>query len=220
MKKLFVLLFLITLKMVVFPQSNLQKEHDLLVMPTAFTLEKGEGYFTDYELFVLNLGWAPTSSTHISALSLFPITADALETFSVGVKQNLKNADHWGMAMFGSFTPKYKGYTIGGVGSYLVDHKLSIHLGFGLMGDTDSEGSEGLYLAGLKIDASQKFAFIVEYTNFETAAENDFKGLINLGCRFRSKSLLIDFGGFRPLESTDDIILLPFLKGTVFFGKK
>jgi hypothetical protein len=214
---IFVLLFLFTSG---YAQEDPQREHDLFVMPTAFTLEKGQSYFTDYELFFLNFGYAITPKTHISVFTLFPITVDALETFSIGFKQNVLNTQSMGMAFFGSYTFDNRGYTAGGLASFILSPKASLHAGIGVTGDTELNGTEMLFLGGLKLELTQRTALIAEYTNFQTGIENSFKGLINIGVRFRSKRMMIDFAGLRPLESTGDLIFFPFLKATVIFGRK
>lgn len=193
-------------------------EHDLFIMPTAFTLEKGQSYFTNYELFFINYGFAVTPSTHLAVFSLFPVTGDFVETVSIGFKQNLAQTEKGGIALFGSYTPKVSGITAGGVFSLITGENFSLHGGLGLFGDDELDNTEVLFLAGVKLEMTQRSALIAEYTNFETGIEEDFAGFINIGVRYRTKSLLIDFGGLRPLESSGDLIFFPFIKGTVFFG--
>lgn len=71
-----------------FPQfSHYQAgDHELAIIPTAYTMEKGQSYITDYELWFLNYSYAISNQTHISAFSLFPISSDFIESVSIGLK--------------------------------------------------------------------------------------------------------------------------------------
>ena len=90
-------------------------DHELLIMPTAYTMPQGSSYFTDYELFFLNYTYAPTKSTHIGAFMLFPVVSEAFETITVGVKQNYYSSEKFAGAVFGSYTFKSGFASVGNV---------------------------------------------------------------------------------------------------------
>ena len=58
---------------------------------------------------------------------------------------------------------------------------------------------------------------MAEYTNFSTAAEDGFNGIISIGFRFIGESVAWELAGVRPLESTGDFVFAPLLKATVLF---
>jgi hypothetical protein len=196
-------------------------DHELLLMPTGYTMQARQSYLTNYELFFLNYSYAPTNSTHISAFSLFPITKDFLETFTFGVKQQFLNSESVKAALWGTYTPKISGLTFGTVFS-IGSGPDGLHLAISAANSLDREDSnsdkwEWIYMAGYRLDISQKISLIAEYTNFSAAVEEDFNGLISFGVRFRGESITWDLAGIRPLEGTGDFFLFPLLKATFLF---
>lgn len=192
-------------------------DHELLLMPTAYTMEKGDSYFEDYELFFINFSHAVSDGTHLSAFSLFPVTTDFLDTFTLGLKQRVYASEKFSGAFWGSFTPKGSGLTLGGVAS-IGKRAQSVHLAIGGLKDVDS-GSEFelLYMAGLRMDISRKFTFLTEYTNLESGFENNFGGLFSIGFRFRGEYISWDIAGIRPLEDTGDLLFIPLVKAVFKF---
>ena len=197
-------------------------DHELMIMPTACTMNAGQSYLTDYELVFLNYSYAPTNTTHISAFTLFPITSDFLETFTFGAKQQYLNVESVKAAAMATYTPKSSIVTIGTVFS-IGGKPTGLHLGFSLANSLDRNDDEKdkwevIYMAGYRHDVSKKIGLMVEYTNFSTAIENKFGGLISLGVRFKGENITWDLAGVRPLGSTDsNLILAPLLKATVLF---
>ncbi|MEJ2635945.1 MAG: hypothetical protein P8184_11710 [Calditrichia bacterium] len=189
-------------------------DHELLLMPTGYTMPKGQSYFSDYELFLLNYTYAVTPRTHAGVFTLFPITDDFLETFTVGVKQNYYRAEKAAFAVWATFTPKISGLTLGNVFS-LGKPSNSLHLGISAATEVDDEGWEFIYMVGYRRDVSRKVSLIAEYTNFSSFVEEDFNGMISLGLRFRSEDISWELAGVRPLESTGDLLFVPLLKATI-----
>jgi hypothetical protein len=199
--------------------SNYQPgDHELLLMPTAYTMEKGQSYFEDYELFFINFSTAVTNSTHLSLFSLFPITTDFLETLSLGVKQNFYHSEKFSAAAWASYWFKSGTLLAGGVVS-LGKKSSSFHLSLGY-GQGDSGGDGGtFFMLGYRGDMSRKFSFIAEYGNATEGFSYDFSGLLTIGIRFRSESMAWDLGGIRPLDvpADSDLLFLPLLKASVVF---
>lgn len=191
-------------------------DHELFLMPTAYTMEAGSGYFSDYELFLLNFTYAPTSQTHIGVMTLFPITKDFVESITLGVKQNYLRSDNVQAALWGSYTIKNHLYSIGNVFS-IGRRSMSFHLGLSLTGEAKHSESILLLLAGFRGDISRKLSFIAEYTNAKELLDEDFSGLISIGIRFRGEQTAWELAGIRPLESTGEFLFAPFLKATFLF---
>ncbi|MGE5352253.1 MAG: hypothetical protein ACM3P0_09225 [Acidobacteriota bacterium] len=191
-------------------------DHELLFMPTAYTMPAGNAYFSDYELALINYTIAPTSSTHIGLFSLFPITTSFMETLTIGGKQNYYRSENFSGALFASYTFKPGFYTLGNVFSF--GHKSrSLHLGVTLTGDGNG-GTEWLFLLGGRYDFSKKVSGIVEYTNGKSLMEDaKFNGLLTFGFRFRTESISWELAGIRPLAETGDLLLIPLLKATICF---
>jgi hypothetical protein len=210
---IFVLCFIAILKLNA--QDYRVGDHELLLMPTAYTMEKGNSYFSDYELFFLNYTYAVSPSTHIGIFTLFPITKDFLETVTLGAKQRYLNSDFVKAALWSTYTPKLSGLTVGNVFS-LGKNSHGFHLGIGTASsfDDNTDEWEFIFMLGYRIDLSKKLAFIAEYTNLETGIEEGFNGLLSLGIRFQGESTSWDLAGIRPLESTGDFLFFPLLKAT------
>jgi hypothetical protein len=190
-------------------------DHELMLMPTAYTMESGSGYFSDYEVFFLNFTFAASSRTHIGTFFLFPVTTDFLETFTLGIKQNYFKSQHFQGALWGSFTIKNSFYTIGNVFSVGLKDKTSFHAGFGYAGESDN--NLFLILVGTRISFSEKVSGLVEYTNAKELVDQDFNGLITFGIRFRTASTSWELAGIRPLESTGELLFIPLLKASFYF---
>ncbi len=193
-------------------------DHELLIMPTAYTMQAGQSYFSNYELFFLNYSYAPTNTTHLSAFTLFPITSDFVETITLGVKQQFLNFDNAKAALWATYTPKPSLVFIGTVFS-IGANPDGLHVGLSIANSLDRDDKnkdkwELVFMLGYRLDVSEKIAIIGEYTNFTRAVEEDFGGLLSLGVRFRGKSNTWDLAAVRPLESTGDFIFFPLLKAT------
>ena len=86
MRKFFVILALLPTHNN-FAQQYRPGDQELFFMPTAYTMPEGQAYFADYEVFLLNIMYAPTNSTHLGLTTLFPVSKDFLETVTVSAKQ-------------------------------------------------------------------------------------------------------------------------------------
>jgi hypothetical protein len=161
-KKLFICL-LLGLPVLLCSQDYQVGDHELLFMPTAYTMNKGSSYFSDYELFFLNYVYAPTSTTHLGVFTLFPITSDFLETLTLGIKQNYARINNVAGAVWATYTPKNSLIVLGNVFS-IGKVNNGLHLGLGTVSDLDAENSdwELIYMIGYRYDLSKKFSFMLE----------------------------------------------------------
>lgn len=194
-------------------------DHELLLMPTAYTMEQGQSYLSSYELFFLNYTYAVSPSTHVGVFTLFPITTSFLETVTLGVKQQYLNTDVVKGAAWVTYTPKISGMTLGTVFSFgRPDNGLS--LGLSTAGELDSDENDDwelIYMAGYQLGVSKKISLLLEYTNFSSFIDEDFNGIISFGARFKSGSVCWELAGLRPLESTGDLLFIPVIKATFLF---
>jgi hypothetical protein len=190
-------------------------DHELMLMPTAYTMEPGQWYFSDYELFFLNITYAASPNTHIGMFTLFPITSNFLETITLGIKQNYLKSENFQAALWGTYTPEASGLSFGNVFSY-GEKNSSFHLGLsGITGlDDDSDEWQFIYMIGYRVDVSRKSCLMIEYTN---SGVEDAKGVLTFGFRFVGESVAWDIAGMKPLENTGDLWMIPLLKATVLF---
>ena len=190
-------------------------DHELLLMPTAYTMETGQSYFSDYELVFLNYTYGVTPSTHVGIFTLFPITKDFLETVTLGVKQKYLSSDFVSSALWVSYTPKVSGLTVGNVFSFGKTSN-GLHVGIATASSFEENTAEWplIIMLGYRLDISKKLSLLAEYTNVEALIEDGFNGLLSIGIRFRGESISWELGGIRPLESTGDFLFAPLLKAT------
>lgn len=190
--------------------------HELFLMPTANTMDSG-AYFSSYEIIFLNFTFSAGSRTHIGGFFLFPITAEFIESFTLGVKHNFFRTKEFQSAVWGSLTFKNQLYSIGNVFSYSKP-KTSFHIAFAFMGDLAEGGNSFLIMGGINQKLSGKLSGIIEYTNAKELMEHKFNGIISIGIRFRGENTAWELAGIRPLEETSgNFLFFPFLKATFYF---
>lgn len=223
MKKLLaaLILFLILYPQITIAQEGYQSgDHETLIYPTAFTMQKGDLYLTSYELFFLNFTGAPTSTTHIGVFTLFPIVTSFLETASLGVKQRIPISDKFNVAGVLSYTPKAELVSFGAVATYGTRER---HFNLGVLsfstglGDNDvfDKGTQYLVYFGSGIDISKRVTLLLE-GSFFAQVENSF--LLGFGFRFRYEDLSWEIGGIRPMSGDlGDLLLIPMLKANFVF---
>ena len=198
-------------------------DHELLAMPTAYTMPAGNGYFTDYEAILLNFVYAPLNRTHIGVFTMFPVTSEFINTFSIGVKQNFFKYKIFQSAVYGTLTPKASLYVLGGVVS-IGKPTFGFHMDFSYAGHYDEDDTDDggfLFSFGLRYDFKENFAGIIEYHSPNNSSVIEMfseYSMILFGLRFHYEYTSWEIAGFRPLSSySSDLILYPFLKGTYYF---
>jgi hypothetical protein len=135
----------------------------------------------------------------------------------LGVKQRYLNASFVKGAIWGSYTPEISGLTVGNVFSF-GKGPAGFHAGVSWITEFEgeTEDSEFIFLGGYRLDVSNKVSFLFEYTNFSTLIEEDFNGLLSIGIRFRGSDISWDLAGIRPLESSGDLLFIPYLKASIY----
>lgn len=192
-------------------------DHELMLMPTAYTMPAGNSYFTDYEVVLLNYCYAPGSSTHLGIFTLFPITTDFLESVTLGIKQNVFRSENFSTSFYSSYTPKSGIFSFGNVISIGKPSK-SVHASLAYFKGENSNDEQWVIMLGGRIDPSENVSLIAEYTNIKNSSwSNDFNGLVTFGVRLRSTNMSWELCGMRPLEDAGDLIMIPLLKATYYF---
>ncbi|MBS3741292.1 MAG: hypothetical protein KGY75_08090 [Candidatus Cloacimonetes bacterium] len=219
MKKIILLMAFLIVCNFLFANDYRTGDHELFLMPTAYTIPKGKSFLADYELIFLNYSISPEAGSQIGFYSLFPVTSDFLNSFVLQAKQKLIKYKRFQSAAIIGFAPKPMGYGIGNAVSLDFDNK-SLHLGVAGVGEFEDDEIEAIYMAGGSIDVGEATSLILEYINTHTLIENDFGGMIAFGFRFRGKKINWELGAMRTLGVMPDfLIAYPLVKATVFFGK-
>ncbi len=156
--------------------------------PTPATLDKGESYFRDYELFFLNFGYSVTDELDLSLGTLFPISTEVL-MLSVGAKLRLldRETQPLGLALLGSYT-QLEEINFGSIGivAGIGDRRQSLNLTINRSFDDDGD-AETILLAGFDTQGPGRSKFIMEYMNSATLFAEDadeLEGFLNFGLRF------------------------------------
>ncbi|MCP4550138.1 MAG: hypothetical protein GY835_27065 [bacterium] len=201
----------------------------IMFCPTTETLDKGDKYFRNFELFFLNFGYGLTDKLSISVAGLFPIAPSVL-LVSGGLKYEvLDRTQHpLGLAVAGGYMFTKNTTTgmlniIAGIGDRERSLNLSLSKTFNsysddtdLIGDQSAE-SGWLYCLGADWRLSQGMKVIVEYCDsadwtleFDEDDDDLFKGLVNVGIRWFGSDWSFSLTGFRPLvEDTGSFIAFP-----------
>lgn len=202
--------------MLICSSSAIDNNHcsDLLLMPTAFTMEKSSGKISDYELLIFSGTYAVTDRTELGAVVPFPVTPTVLKGLTLYAKQNYLKLNGINSALVGSYIPMLPFVTIGNVitigneeynGNFLISYWKNL---------SENPGSLLSYNLGIKLNW-----FIFEYFNYKEFhySQSFFTGLILFGGRIDYKRVIVDIAGFRPLQSTGEIFILPYLKVSFVF---
>lgn len=190
--------------------------NSLMFCPTPATLEKGDGYFRDFELFFLNFGYALTDAFDLSVGTIFPISAE-VAMIAVGGKLRLidRSEREMGLALTGSFT-KLEEMHFGAVGAVagFGDRLRSLNLAVNRTFDDDGD-AETVFIAGGDVQISRRSKLLLEYMSSAALLEDndsDLKGFLNIGLRFFGETHSFSLTGFRPLsEDTGSFVAFPMI---------
>lgn len=191
-------------------------QNTIMFCPTPATLPKGDAYFRDFELFILNFGAGLTDALDVSVGTLFPISSDVL-MLSVGAKVRLvdRDAGGFGLALTGSYTrlEEIQFGSLGGVaGIGNARRSLNLALNYAFNNDGDNET---YVLIGGDVQTGRSSKFIAEYFNASQLLDDetdDLHGFINLGVRFFGENHSFSLTGFRPLvDDSGSFIAFPMV---------
>jgi hypothetical protein len=185
----------------------------VMLTPTPETLNAGDAYFRNFELFFINVGYSPSDAVDLSAGSLIPMAGDfVFGTFGAKVRILSREKAPVGLALTGSilFADEDRLATFGGVIG-IGNRERSLNLA---VNRSESDGDESGVWFMLAADTrfTNRSKLIIEYANSTEAIgddeEDDFNGMINLGIRWFGERMSFTLSGIRPLEATGDGFLL------------
>jgi len=212
-----ILMMGVLLSVTMFSQQFTPGDHELLLMPTAYTMPEKTSYFSDYELLLLNYSYAVTSSTHLSAFTFFPITTRFYESLTLGFKQKVWSTDILQTSAYGTFTPKESLFSIGEVFSF-GERRRSFHFSIAYVKFVEDVKPFWVYMAGIRIDASEKSSIILEYEKLSAVGQEGGTAMLTFGLRIRSTNMSWEIAGMRPLEYTGELLAMPLLKVGYYFN--
>ena len=186
--------------------------NSLMFCPTPATLARGDSYFRDFELFILNFGLSVTDAFDLSIGTLFPVSSDVMMV-SVGGKLRLldRSESPLGLALVGSYTSleeiQFGGVGfVAGIGNKRNSLNLSVSRTFEGDGDTET-----VILAGADYQGTRRTKIFLEYMStaslLEDENDDDFHGFLNLGLRIFGARHSFSLSGFRPLDNDSDSLL-------------
>lgn len=191
-------------------------QNTIMFCPTPATLPRGDAYFRDFELFLLNVGYGVTGALDLSFGTLFPVSAEVF-MLSVGAKWRLvdRDASGLGLALTGSFTvlDETQFGAIGGVAG-LGNRRNSLNLSVNRTYDDDGN-SETVFIVGGDAQMGRRTKIFAEYFSSSSLLEDeedDLSGFINIGFRFFGERHSFSLSGFRPLgEDLDSFVAFPMV---------
>jgi len=182
--------------------------NSIMFCPTPETLPRGTGYFRSFELFFLNVGFAPTDDINLSFGTLFPVTGD-FYLFSMGTKWRLldRREHPIGLAVTGQYS-LFDDYWIGGAGivAGVGNHKRSLNLAVNRIVDEDGD-TKNTYMVGADFQGMGRSKLLLEFFSNSPLIgdfDDDLIGFINVGIRVFGDDYSFSLTGFRPLWEDDD----------------
>ena len=197
----------------IFPDPD---QNTIMFCPTPATLPKGDAYFRDFELFLLNVGFGATGNLDLSFGTLFPVSTDVF-MLSMGAKFRLVDRDSSGigLALTGSYTllDETRFGAFGGVVG-IGNRSNSLNLSVNYTYDDDGE-TETVYIVGGDVQTGRRGKFFAEYFSSSSLLEDeddDLSGFINIGFRFFGQRHSFSLSAFRPLsDDLDSFVAFPMI---------
>lgn len=192
--------------------------------PTALTEPGGTWSISDYELFLLSIGYAINDQLSISATTIPPLTTDFPLWLLSNAKYQVLKAGRIRAALQGAFTyfslndgstnDSFTAGEVGGAVTVCIDDECNSHvsgfLGAGFAQDTDS-AVPFLGAATLVARLGKRVKFVAEVDSaFIAGKVNDVAdgALLWYGLRFTSRTLGVDLGFVRPVGVSDSGLAL------------
>jgi len=193
----------------------------LFVLPTGETLKKGEAYFADYELFLLQFGFGVTDWIQIGGqMTAIPYGNFENQLYSFDIKIRPIKVDMFSLSFLVNYSifplePDFKYLSIGGswtVGNENYGIHFAIFKPFYLGSEEEQQAICGGGGFGIRISPHSKL--MVEILS--AGSDGSSGEALIYGIRFFGKSLSADIGfGYPLMENVDDIFLgLPIVDFT------
>ena len=199
--------------------------NSIMFCPTPATIPKGDKYFRNFELFILNIGYGVTDRMSISLGTFFPVSSEMMMA-SFGLKYESVNRERSpigvAVAASQSFVRDNNLTTanlIAGIGDRDKSLNVSMNRAFNKDGD-----SGWIFVAGGDCRISEGVKFLFEYCqssvflpsgdnedndNDNEDNDDDFDGMVNVGVRWFGSKMSFSLTGFRPLGVSGDLIAIP-----------
>ena len=193
-----------------FPNPNATR---LFFAPTGQMLKKGEGYFSDYELFFPGVAYGITDNFTIGGgVSVFPTGLDdQIYYVTPKIGMSIGEKVHLGAGVLaggeiggeGDFAGIFYGVATYGTG----DASVTGGLGYGFAGDDVT--SEPVGMVGGEKRISKRVALVTENYFVTSAIGNP---VVSGGIRLMSEKLTVDFGLFKLIgDDSDDVPVFPWI---------
>jgi hypothetical protein len=204
----------------------------VILYSTAETQPAGTYYFSNYEIILLQVGYAVTDKLQVSLTGIPPLFTDQPYFFDVTAKYNLQRGDVFRSAVQVAFdtvvSPKSDPNSIFGVRAGLIgqfclaaDCLTSFTLNAGTLLNNRSNAVVPVYLAGgLLVHVTDVFKLMLE-PNYAVAIGNGKVDgpsgfLLNYGLRLSGKQFGFDLAFIRPIgsDSSSFIMGVPMISFT------
>ncbi len=192
-------------------------DQSLIFVPTAYTMPAGLIAITDYEVAFVQVARSFSTNTHLSAISMLPVTSDFTKTITLGVKQRYLAHGIVQSSAFSSFTPDSRMFIVGNVVS-LGQPYTSLHLGLLYGWQAGKSFDAPLFFVGGRKNLSKSVALMAEYGSATGSTDGTVQNIASFGIRFISNTISWDLGAIRP-EGIDmgNLYFFPVLKATFEF---
>lgn len=194
--------------------------NSILLTPTPATVGKGDGYFRDFELLILNGGYGITENLDLSIATLFPIGGD-WNFIAVGLKAELvdRETHALGLAITGShlIAPDAQRFSSLGAVVGIGDRRRSLSVAADRGFNEDGDAATRVMVGG-DLQINRRTKLFAEWASSELAFsfggddddDDEFDGFMTLGVRFFGERMAFTLGGFRPVSAdTGNLLFLP-----------
>lgn len=198
----------------------------LLLSPTAETHPKGSFYVTDYEIFLLQLGYAVTDSTQISLSATPPLGEAGVVPADISVKTVLLREPHVSVAAIGSATgilgfEEVNGFVgRAGAAATFCTEATDCRLSFSMSTNVTLVGPASLLFsgAGLNYRAGRIVSIIAEINSLIPLGEviGEANGLIGgVGARLSGRAWGVDLSLLKAGKAGSNTApVIPFIAAT------
>lgn len=196
----------------------------VVLFSTAETHPAGTFFFSDYQLLLLQFGYAVTDSIQIALTGTPPVIEDQPYFFDLSIKGNVVRSDQFRAAIIGSLDAVFAdrdeafGARVGGVGQLCFTSDCWSSLSFNLNAFVHDEIGEYLPVLGamgLIGRISELFAFLVEPSYAFVVGDSDVAGvdgfLLTYGARLSGRHWGLDVAFLKPIG--EDFDTGPFIMG-------
>lgn len=195
------------------------------ITPTALLPPEGTWSVSDFELFLLGVGYSPSDQLHISATTLLPIVEDMPFWMLLSGKLQVLNQGQLKIAAQGTFTfvsvsdtdidgnssrESTWGGSLGGTATYCLDVDCYSHVTGYLAGafakESDSSAVPFIFGVSAVFKVARRIRLVFEADSAFVAGEinESIDGFLGwYGVRFTSRNIGVDLGFVKPIYYGD-----------------